>query len=1601
MRCKTVLSVSIATFIFFTSLAYSQESYRFERLWPVIPQPWYFKNPVSIEIDRKDNFYVVDDQNDLIHKFTPDGRFVTKFGTGYLDGPFGISVDNDEYVYVHSILGIDKFTSDGLFVESWRDLASMGGEFLRSNEIAVDGEGCVYLTDFLGNCVQKLGADGSFQFKWGSEGTGDGQFDSPKGIALDENGDIYVVDSGNRRIQKFKPSGEFVTKWSEWDNPDSGGEQFANPERVTADGKGHVLVTESDPDHQFDSSSNILRFTLNGEFVGESDWRNKFDRHHLEGVAVNSAGDIYVTNTLLGTESVIKCDSEGNPKTAFQHYGRDDGMFFYPRGICVDSGGNVYITDIGNGRVQKFDASGNFMEKWEFGEPDIEMINRFTGMMFDADESENVEAELMEWALEIFLRFPDDFDYNEVDLNNISAYLNRFFRNRDTHALSDAALDSKGNLYVCDSLFGCVHRISAEGVIEECVISNPDPGDIFAPHRIIVDGDDNLYISDYAARKIHKYNSNAEYVTSWGGRGDCDGKFDFPNAMALDSEGNIHIVDSRNDCVQKFDSNGEFLLKWELDGLAPLAAQELTGIAFDDNDNMFLLDSKTDRAYKYDPDGQLLAEWGGTGNAPGRLTSPESIAADKDGAVYIVDTGNNRIQKFKNVRSAANNKAIIVAGGGLMSGNDLWDTTQMCAHYAYRALTYQGFAKEDIHYLTSNTEIDLDGNGELDDVDNDATLENLGKAITEWPSGDTDNVILYFVDHGLEEKFYLTDPEKVSADRLKGWLGTLQDNIGGKIIMVIDACHSGSFLPILAGPDRIVITSTSADQEAHFITHGSVSFSNYFWAHIFNGQDIAYAFSQAGESMKGYQTSLIDGNGNGVGNETDDYAAAVEIMFSPTSGVAGEIPVLSFVPDKMSVSDTNTAAITAVANDRDGISKVWAEIAPAGYKQWLSGKPVAGLPSIELQEVNEYGRYEGVYDGFNGDNLTYHVSIFAMDNKQNISKPALTEVTVSGALRKKAIIFLGEMPEDDRTAMENNAKLAYKALSFQGYSDDDIYLLSPSIIPEIPKNVVSPEPDNLENTIVNLVPDNGLDLVLYMAGTGGEEKLILGGDSEISATNLDSWLDNLQSQIPGTVLVLIDADYSGTFLPLLTPPADSQRIVISSTNETRTAWFDTNGDISFSGYFWRRVLNGANIAAAFEDSRDALGTMFNLLRPEGAQLDDNGNGKGNEKSEFKLAGNLKIGAGIMLAGLRPSVGDANVSFSSAGNSLTVRTENTTASEPVEQVLAMIVPVDSGNGNCSVFDLEPIDGETFEGAYEFSSAPGDYQIAVFAKDTDGNVSSPKIATVSENSAPDIHEPDNGIESAGRVYPNDPAQRHNFHQAGDEDWVSFHALAGKTYLIRAFNLESDSDPAFALYDANNESVGEWDEAGDEEWEWRCVEEGIHYLQIRHAEPDKFGENTGYDFEIGRSVGPIMVSIEGTVSDAATGAPISGAVIKIWRNDNAIGSDFSNVAGKYRINLAPGSCRATAEKSGYAAMTVSGISIPEDTAAYRDFSLTSANTVSDSDGDGVRDTDDRCPNDSEKTEPGECGCGIAESENCGQTPQTDDGGGGGGCFISVSYR
>src|SRR5437588_778679 len=88
----------------------------------------------------------------------------------------------------------------------------------------------------------------------------------------------------------------------------------------------------------------------NGQFFGAS------------GVAVDSGGNVYVADQ--NNFRIQKFTSAGVFITKWGSNGTADGQFKGPQGVAVDASDNIYVADTGNDRIQKFDTNGTFLAKF-------------------------------------------------------------------------------------------------------------------------------------------------------------------------------------------------------------------------------------------------------------------------------------------------------------------------------------------------------------------------------------------------------------------------------------------------------------------------------------------------------------------------------------------------------------------------------------------------------------------------------------------------------------------------------------------------------------------------------------------------------------------------------------------------------------------------------------------------------------------------------------------------------------------------------------------------------------------------------------------------------------------------------------------------------------------------------------------------------------------------------------------------------------------------------------------------------------------------------------------------------------------------------------
>jgi hypothetical protein len=222
-----------------------------------------------------------------------------------------------------------------------------------------------------------------------------------------------------------------------------------------------------------------------------------------------------------------------------------------------------------------------------------------------------------------------------------------------------------------------------------------------------------------------------------------------------------------------------------------------------------------------------------------------------------------------------------------------WDKFHGIAQMVHQTFISRRFdAKEDIYFLSTAP-------NQTANADGQTTLQNLQFAINTW-AGDKVNanvpLYLYLLSHNLEDKFVIQEDVFLTPTQLDMWLDELPPET--PITIIIEACYSGNFIgSALSAPNRTIITSASADQQA-MITRTSSFSRHFFQQQIARNTTVAEAFEKSlnwteRTPLHRSQRPQLDANGNGDANEKQDYRALGQQEYQLISRVCHWRPNLS------------------------------------------------------------------------------------------------------------------------------------------------------------------------------------------------------------------------------------------------------------------------------------------------------------------------------------------------------------------------------------------------------------------------------------------------------------------------------------------------------------------------------------------------------------------------------------------------------------------------------------------------------------------------------------------------------------------------------------
>ncbi|ETR66115.1 MAG: hypothetical protein OMM_05796 [Candidatus Magnetoglobus multicellularis str. Araruama] len=142
-------------------------------------------------------------------------------------------------------------------------------------------------------------------------------------------------------------------------------------------------------------------------------------------------------------------------------------------------------------------------------------------------------------------------------------------------------------------------------------------------------------------------------------------------------------------------------------------------------------------------------------------------------------------------------------------------------------------------------------------------------------------LIIYFTDHGGQGNIKIGKGIYLSADIFDEWLDQLQAATHCQVVVIIEACYSGTFIsPLTPDSDqRRVLISSSNTGISHDEETGAKSFSQFLINGIYHGNSLKKSFDDACQKLKSYllftyQTPLL------IDGQNESYAETFYIAGS-------------------------------------------------------------------------------------------------------------------------------------------------------------------------------------------------------------------------------------------------------------------------------------------------------------------------------------------------------------------------------------------------------------------------------------------------------------------------------------------------------------------------------------------------------------------------------------------------------------------------------------------------------------------------------------------------------------------------------------------------
>ena len=309
---------------------------------------------------------------------------------------------------------------------------------------------------------------------------------------------------------------------------------------------------------------------------------------------------------------------------------------------------------------------------------------------------------------------------------------------------------------------------------------------------------------------------------------------------------------------------------------------------------------------------------------------------------------------------------ILIVGAGEPT-DPFWNITKVLTVNAYKDFRAMGYRDEQIDFHIQSQMISIDIDETPDDIVDDPmpTVNAIIKAITSAENYvDVSNrYILYLQGHGTTDAririsgmdFYIT------AQEIDVALDILQSLTNCQVIVIVEACFSGSFIEPLKGERRVIITSTD-DNPYNTDSQGRIAFSRYMLAKLREKKTLRDSFDYAKMCMvnMGFPEPQMDDTFDGVSDADDamDNGYADNITMD-VNGSFVEKPVFKSIDVRNDISSGYQADVTMYDGAVDLNSPLMLLISPNKISE---GNTFVEFPEIVLESIEGDTHYQCLID---------------------------------------------------------------------------------------------------------------------------------------------------------------------------------------------------------------------------------------------------------------------------------------------------------------------------------------------------------------------------------------------------------------------------------------------------------------------------------------------------------------------------------------------------------------------------------------------------------------------------------------------------------------